>query len=70
MTHAADPLPPAIPPLVEPAELPNWVLLNDERLLVIDKVDHVLHKRHGQHKGKRNHPHAIEFDGVELPKAI
>ena len=37
MTHAADPLPPAIPPLVEPAELPNWVLLNDERLLVIDK---------------------------------
>ena len=37
MTHAADPLPPAIPPLVEPAELPNWVLLSDERLLVIDK---------------------------------
>jgi len=37
MTHAADPLPPATPPLVEPAELPNWVLLNDERLLVIDK---------------------------------
>jgi 23S rRNA pseudouridine1911/1915/1917 synthase len=37
MTHAADPLPPAIPPLVIPEELPNWVLLNDERLLVIDK---------------------------------
>ena len=37
MTHFADPLPPATPPLVEPAELPNWVLLNDERLLVIDK---------------------------------
>jgi 23S rRNA pseudouridine1911/1915/1917 synthase len=37
MTHAADPLPPAIPPLVQPEELPNWVLLNDERLLVIDK---------------------------------
>jgi len=38
--------------------------------LLIDKVDHVLHKRHGQHKGKRNHPHPIEFSGVELPKAI
>ena len=38
--------------------------------LLIDKVDHVLHKRHGQHKDKRNHPHAVEFDGVELPKAI
>jgi putative sigma-54 modulation protein len=38
--------------------------------LLIDKVDHVLHKRHGQHKDKRNHPHAVEFEGVELPKAI
>lgn len=38
--------------------------------LLIDKVDHVLHKRHGQHKDKRNHPHAIEFDGVDLPKAM
>ena len=38
--------------------------------LLVDKVDHVLHKRHGQHKGKRNHPHAIEFSDVELPKAI
>ncbi len=38
--------------------------------LLMDKVDHVLHKRHGQHKDKRNHPHAVEFDGVELPKAI
>ncbi len=38
--------------------------------LLIDKVDHVLHKRHGQHKDKRNHPHPVEFDGVELPKAI
>lgn len=38
--------------------------------LLIDKVDHVLHKRHGQHKDKRNHPHPVEFEGVELPKAI
>ena len=38
--------------------------------LLVDKIDHVLHKRHGQHQGKRNHPHAIEFAGVELPKAI
>lgn len=37
MTHAEEPLPPAKPPLVEPADLPKWVLLSDERLLVIDK---------------------------------
>lgn len=37
MTHADEPLPPAEPPLVNPAELPGWVLLSDERLLVIDK---------------------------------
>lgn len=38
--------------------------------LLLDKVDHILHKRHGQHKEKRNHPHSIEFTDVELPKAI
>jgi putative sigma-54 modulation protein len=38
--------------------------------LLMDKIDHVLHKRHGQHKDKRNHPHPVEFDGVELPKAV
>jgi putative sigma-54 modulation protein len=38
--------------------------------LLIDKVDHVLHKRHGQHKERRNHPHAIEFENVDLPKAM
>ena len=37
MTHADEPLPPAEPPLVAPAELPGWVLLEDERLLVINK---------------------------------
>lgn len=37
MTHADDPLPPATAPLVDPTDLPNWVLLSDERLLVIDK---------------------------------
>ncbi len=38
--------------------------------LLIDKIDHVLHKRHGQHKDKRNHPRSIEFTDVDLPKAI
>ncbi|HEY8995055.1 MAG TPA: RNA pseudouridine synthase [Lacunisphaera sp.] len=37
MTHADEPLPPAVPPLVDPAELPKWVILSDERLLVLDK---------------------------------
>lgn len=37
MTPAADALPPAIPPLVQPTELPEWVLFEDEHLLVIDK---------------------------------
>ena len=37
MIHAADPLPPAEAPLVNPTDLPGWVLLSDERLLVIDK---------------------------------
>jgi putative sigma-54 modulation protein len=38
--------------------------------LLVDKLDQGIRKRHGMHKDKRNHPHAIEFDGVELPKAI
>ena len=37
MIHATDSLPPAEAPLVQPAELPKWVILSDERLLVIDK---------------------------------
>jgi 23S rRNA pseudouridine1911/1915/1917 synthase len=37
MTHAADPLPPAEAPLVNPTDLPGWVLLSDDRLLVMDK---------------------------------
>jgi 23S rRNA pseudouridine1911/1915/1917 synthase len=37
MRDPLDALPPARPPLVEPAELPGWVLLDDERLLVLDK---------------------------------
>ena len=38
--------------------------------LLVDKLDQSLRKRHGLHKDKRNHPHAIEYSGVELPKAI
>lgn len=37
MLHAAEDLPPAAPPLVNAADLRSWLLLNDERLLVIDK---------------------------------
>jgi 23S rRNA pseudouridine1911/1915/1917 synthase len=37
MTYAHDELPPATPPLVEPGALRDWVILEDERLLVIDK---------------------------------
>src|SRR5690349_4891792 len=37
MSHAAEELPPATPPLVDAGELRQWVLLDDERLLVIDK---------------------------------
>lgn len=37
MTHADDEIPPAAPPLVEPSALREWVLLDDEHLLVIDK---------------------------------
>lgn len=37
MTRADDPLPPAEAPLVNPADLAGWVLLDDERLLVVDK---------------------------------
>jgi 23S rRNA pseudouridine1911/1915/1917 synthase len=37
MIDVTENLPPARPPLVDPAELPGWVLLNDDRLLAIDK---------------------------------
>lgn len=37
--------------------------------LLVDKLDRMLAKRHHVHKVKRNHPHAVEFNGVELPKA-
>ena len=37
MIDASELLPPAEPPLVNAADLRSWVLLDDERLLVIDK---------------------------------
>jgi len=37
MLDASEPLPPAAPPLVDPAELRTWVILNDEHLLGFDK---------------------------------
>ncbi|MBI2515955.1 MAG: ribosome-associated translation inhibitor RaiA [Opitutae bacterium] len=38
--------------------------------LLVDKLDHALRRRHGQHKDKRNHPHTVEWQDVALPKAI
>jgi putative sigma-54 modulation protein len=38
--------------------------------LLVDKVDQMLRRRHGQHKERRNHPHAVEWDDVSLPKAV
>jgi 23S rRNA pseudouridine1911/1915/1917 synthase len=37
MIHPTEALPPAEPPLVDPAELRQWVLRDDPQLLVIDK---------------------------------
>ncbi len=37
MPRAYDELPPAAPPLVDPAELRQWILREDNHLLVIDK---------------------------------
>ncbi|MBA4136451.1 MAG: ribosomal subunit interface protein [Opitutus sp.] len=38
--------------------------------LLVDKLDQGLRKRHGLAKDRRNHPHAVEWDDVALPKAI
>ena len=37
MIDASEPLPPVTPPLVDPAELRSWVMLDNEQLLVLDK---------------------------------
>ncbi len=37
MIDASEELPPAAPPLVDPADLRTWVILDDEHLLVFDK---------------------------------
>lgn len=38
--------------------------------LLVDKLDQSVRKRHGQQKDKRNHPHAVEWQDVALPKAV
>jgi putative sigma-54 modulation protein len=38
--------------------------------LLTDKLDGLLRKRHSELKDKRHHPHAVELDGVALPKAL
>jgi putative sigma-54 modulation protein len=38
--------------------------------LLVDKLDQSLRKRHGLAKDKRNHPRAVEWQDVTLPKAI
>ena len=38
--------------------------------LLVDKLDRMLAKRHHLLKEKRNHPRAVEFDGIALPKAV
>lgn len=38
--------------------------------LLVDKVDQMLRRRHGQQKDRRNHPHAVEWNDVALPKAV
>jgi putative sigma-54 modulation protein len=38
--------------------------------LLVDKLDQSLRRRHGLAKDKRNHPHRIEWEDVELPKAV
>jgi len=38
--------------------------------LLVDKVDQMLRRRHGQQKDRRNHPHAVEWSDVSLPKAV
>ncbi|MCX6944780.1 MAG: ribosome-associated translation inhibitor RaiA [Opitutales bacterium] len=37
---------------------------------LVDKLDRMLVKRHHLDKEKRNHPHSVELNGVELPKAV
>lgn len=38
--------------------------------LLVDKLDELIRRRAGQSKDKRNHPHSVELDGVQLPKAV
>ena len=38
--------------------------------LLTDKLDGLLRKRHSELKEKRHHPHAVELDGVTLPKTV
>ncbi|MBI5425141.1 MAG: ribosome-associated translation inhibitor RaiA [Opitutae bacterium] len=38
--------------------------------LLVDKLDHCVRRRHSLAKDKRNHPHAVEWQDVALPKAV
>jgi putative sigma-54 modulation protein len=38
--------------------------------MLVDKLDRMLRRRARVLKAKRNHPHAIEFADVALPKAV
>lgn len=38
--------------------------------ILVDRIDQALRRRHGQQKDRRNHPHAVEWQDVALPKAI
>ena len=52
------------PDLVASAQGMDAYDLIDE---VVEKLDHLLERRHGRRKDKRNHPHDVELD-APLPK--
>ena len=53
------------PNLVATAEGKDAYVILDE---LVDRLDHLLERRHGRRKDRRNHPHDIELD-ANIPKA-